>query len=387
MKRRSSVAKRQAMAANSPGLENNQTGKLNAGAAKKRLQVYDVLVDLESGDKIVNIDTNTYEPLRICVFLSFFVATKPIRLSTRWEKAESEAAILKNHLESITLLKLTAEDKPFKGSFSHEANHLPRLASMSEDGNDDNVSCASSWTTALRSDLSHIKKEKNSDSPHKSESASHLDLMDDFLEMEKLAYQSSDTNGAVSSPDIPNNARPETTKVDTSMHVTTSPDSQLKEHNETNKSISMKLQSRISTVLESLSKEVSSQSHQPLADKSISMKPQSRISTVLESLSKEADIQRIQEDLREIVQEMRNAVILQSTKSIVEITLSSKTATESQSSLDDGEANLDKEIPVSEDIKSCNESIMVLSSGSLPYSRILYPKLAYGTVHKGTLVF
>jgi len=94
---------------------------------------------------------------------------------------------------------------------------------MSEDGNDDNVSCASSWTTALRSDLSHIKKEKNSDSPHKSESASHLDLMDDFLEMEKLAYQSSDTNGAVSSPDIPNNARPETT----------SPDSQLKEHNET----------------------------------------------------------------------------------------------------------------------------------------------------------
>ncbi|KAH0683409.1 hypothetical protein KY290_022006 [Solanum tuberosum] len=79
---------------------------------------------------------------------------------------------------------------------------------MSEDGNDDNVSCASSWTTALRSDLSHIKKEKNSDSPHKSESASHLDLMDDFLEMEKLAYQSSDTNGAVSSPDIPNNAYP-----------------------------------------------------------------------------------------------------------------------------------------------------------------------------------
>ncbi|KAH0683410.1 hypothetical protein KY290_022009 [Solanum tuberosum] len=51
--------------------------------------------------------------------------------------------------------------------------------------------------------------------------------------MEKLAYQSSDTNGAVSSPDIPNNARPVTTKVDNSVHVTTSLDSQLKEHNET----------------------------------------------------------------------------------------------------------------------------------------------------------
>ncbi|WMV26628.1 hypothetical protein MTR67_020013 [Solanum verrucosum] len=104
---------------------------------------------------------------------------------------------------------------------------------MSEDGNDGNVSCATSWTTTLKSDLSHVKKEKNSNSPQKSESASHLDLMDEFLEMEKLAYQSSDTNGAVSSPDIPNNARPETTKVDTSMHVTKSPDSQLKEHNET----------------------------------------------------------------------------------------------------------------------------------------------------------
>ncbi|WMV26627.1 hypothetical protein MTR67_020012 [Solanum verrucosum] len=91
------------------------------------------------------------------------------------------------------------------------------------------------------------------------------------------------------------------------------------------------------------------------------MKIQSRISTVLESLSKEADIERIQEDLREIVQEMRNAVIPQSTKSIVEITLSSKTATESQQSLDDGEANLEKEIPISEDSKSCNESIHGIS--------------------------
>ncbi|KAH0758532.1 hypothetical protein KY290_022025 [Solanum tuberosum] len=110
------------MAANSSGLENNQTGKLNAGAAKKRpvlsnisnhttvsarflippnfllfchhpplsdeaanlflfkevMQlclrslpsmstsdtIYDVLVDLEYGDKIVNIDTNTCEDLR-----------------------------------------------------------------------------------------------------------------------------------------------------------------------------------------------------------------------------------------------------------------------------------------------------------------------------------
>ncbi|WMV26664.1 hypothetical protein MTR67_020049, partial [Solanum verrucosum] len=120
---RSSVAKRQAMSANSSGLENNQTGKLNAGSPKKRpvlsnisnhttvsarflippnfllfcqhlplsdqatnlflfkevmqlcltslpsmstsdTQIYDVLVDMELGDKIVNIDKNNCEPLR-----------------------------------------------------------------------------------------------------------------------------------------------------------------------------------------------------------------------------------------------------------------------------------------------------------------------------------
>ncbi|XP_060199802.1 filament-like plant protein 4 isoform X2 [Lycium barbarum] len=209
-------------------------------------------------------------------------------------------------------LQANVEQKSPQKPFSHEANHLPRLASMSEDGNDDNVSCASSWTTALM-------KEKNFDSPHKSESASHLDLMDDFLEMEKLAYQSSDTNGAVSSPDIPNSGKPETTKVDTSAY------SQLKQHNETS----------ISGNQASPEEEISSQNHQPLSSPSIIMKLQSRISSVLESLSKEVDIQRIQEDLREIVQEMRNAAIPQST--------------ESQPSLDDGEANLEKDIPVSQD--------------------------------------
>ncbi|KAM3304566.1 filament-like plant protein 4 [Capsicum chacoense] len=262
-------------------------------------------------------------------------------------KLQNLEAQLQANAEQKSPQKSTIRRQHSEGSFTHETNHLPRLASMSEDGNDDNVSCSSSWTTALMSELSHVKKEKNFDSPHKSESASHLDLMDDFLEMEKLAYQSSDTNGTVLIPDIPNNARTETT----SMHVTTSPDSQLKEHNEPS----------ISGNQESHKEEVSSQSHQPLSDKSISMRLQSRISMVLESLSKDADIQRIQEDLREIVQEMRNAVGPQSITSIVETTLSSKTATESQSSLDDGEAILEKEIPVSEDSKSCNESVHGIS--------------------------
>ncbi|KAG5627755.1 hypothetical protein H5410_012973, partial [Solanum commersonii] len=38
----SAVAKRQAMVANSSGLENNQAGKLNAGAAMKRPAIYNI---------------------------------------------------------------------------------------------------------------------------------------------------------------------------------------------------------------------------------------------------------------------------------------------------------------------------------------------------------
>ncbi|GFP95286.1 filament-like plant protein 4 [Phtheirospermum japonicum] len=62
--------------------------------------------------------------------------------------------------------------------------------SMSEDGIDDNVSCSGSWSTGPISEKFHLKKEK-------SENTNNLDLMDDFLEMEKLAYLSNGSNGKV----------------------------------------------------------------------------------------------------------------------------------------------------------------------------------------------
>ncbi|XP_047260510.1 filament-like plant protein 4 [Capsicum annuum] len=42
-----------------------------------------------------------------------------------WEKAESEAAKLKNHLESVTFLKITAEDR---------ASHLDGALKLHLDG-------------------------------------------------------------------------------------------------------------------------------------------------------------------------------------------------------------------------------------------------------------
>ncbi|MED6118350.1 hypothetical protein PIB30_002060 [Stylosanthes scabra] len=61
--------------------------------------------------------------------------------------------------------------------YSQHASNAPSLVSMSEDGNDDTGSCAESWTQFP-----------------KSEATKKLELMDDFLEVEKLAGLSNDSN-------------------------------------------------------------------------------------------------------------------------------------------------------------------------------------------------
>ncbi|CAH8357205.1 unnamed protein product [Eruca vesicaria subsp. sativa] len=63
------------------------------------------------------------------------------------------------------------------------ASNPSSMASMSEEGNEDGRSIAGS----LMSELSQTNKDKNSEKIKKNESANKLELMDDFLEMEKLA--------------------------------------------------------------------------------------------------------------------------------------------------------------------------------------------------------
>lgn len=61
------------------------------------------------------------------------------------------------------------------------------LTSISEDGgNEDTVSCAESWASALISELEHFRNGKATDPPNGT-NVSELCLMDDFVEMEKLA--------------------------------------------------------------------------------------------------------------------------------------------------------------------------------------------------------
>ncbi|RDX89797.1 Filament-like plant protein 7, partial [Mucuna pruriens] len=71
------------------------------------------------------------------------------------------------------------------------ASHEFSLASMSDAGSDDKASCAESWASALISELDNFRSGKQKESlSGKSVGASDINLMDDFVEMEKLAVVS-----------------------------------------------------------------------------------------------------------------------------------------------------------------------------------------------------
>ncbi|CAJ1929548.1 unnamed protein product [Sphenostylis stenocarpa] len=94
------------------------------------------------------------------------------------------------------LMRLESEVE-FRG---HVALEQPRsnlafrdlsLSSMSDIGSDDKVSCADSWASALISELEHFRSIRQKESfSCKSVGPSDISLMDDFLEMEKLAVVS-----------------------------------------------------------------------------------------------------------------------------------------------------------------------------------------------------
>ncbi|CAK9148262.1 unnamed protein product [Ilex paraguariensis] len=213
---------------------------------------------------------------------------------------------------------------PTEGSFSQNASNPPSLTSISGDGNDDEASCAGSWATALVSELSHVKKEKNIESPNKAENANHLELMDDFLEMEKLAYLSNGSNGAISSSDIPNNTRCETQGL---------------------------LEDQVSFKVE-----VSDLNSQCDAESLPFMKLRSRISMLLESMSKDTDMEKVLEGIRHVVQDMHNGLHQQP----VEAThLPDEMCREA--SLEDAELHAEKEISLFQNCKYGTDTVHTIS--------------------------
>ncbi|XP_047310847.1 filament-like plant protein 7 [Impatiens glandulifera] len=82
---------------------------------------------------------------------------------------------------------------PFAAEFKNKSNEIS-LGRVSDVGSDDKVSCAESWASALIVELDHIRTEKHMRKPSsKTIESSDVDLMDDFVEMERLANEGSET--------------------------------------------------------------------------------------------------------------------------------------------------------------------------------------------------
>ncbi|KAL8218450.1 hypothetical protein R6Q57_021823 [Mikania cordata] len=102
-------------------------------------------------------------------------------------KTVSKLQSLESQLQSNSHLKTAV---------SQNSSNPPSVASISEEGQDDDVSIVGSSAAATITELSPNKKDKNIGSPQRPENANRLELMDDFLEMEKLACSSNDSSVA-----------------------------------------------------------------------------------------------------------------------------------------------------------------------------------------------
>lgn len=175
---------------------------------------------------------------------------------------------------------------PIEVYSSQNGSNPPSLTSVSEDGNDDGASCGESWAITSISELSQFNKEKNIEKPKKVVNVNHLEFMDDFLEMEKLANLPNDSNGGMTVSNIsnPEEGESETLNYDTSVESGTGKDLLAEPPHQL-----VPLAIPLSSTMDP------SAPIQPLE------RLQSRISMVFES--KDTDLAKILEDIKRIVEE------------------------------------------------------------------------------------
>ncbi|KAF9611441.1 hypothetical protein IFM89_032411 [Coptis chinensis] len=187
----------------------------------------------------------------------------------------------------------------------------PSSMSLSEDGMDEEGSCTESWATTLVSELSQFKKGRNNGKPVKAENMNQLELMDDFLEMERLAC-STEPNGPAIVSDSPSDKKTEN-EDHCSMAVLAKTGDVVPERQPETVSSSM----------------IFSREEQPSAmtesdaDKVSLTTLRSRISMIFRSEEKDADMRRILNDIKCVMQDMQDALPQNSANCILEDTHSS----------------------------------------------------------------
>ncbi|XP_057516920.1 filament-like plant protein 4 isoform X2 [Amaranthus tricolor] len=216
-------------------------------------------------------------------------------------------------------------------SSRRHASNPPSMASFSEEGKDDDtVSCAESWASALISESSHMK-ENNKDKSMKSENGKHLELMDDFEEMEKLARLSDDSNGSMSISDSQPSKAVNSDGNSTSLLLK----SALESDSPANPSALGDLESDLKLETEPL----------PF------LNLRSRISKVFDSVSNESDLVKILEDIKHVVQEVNDTLSPHSINCVFEEKHCSDSAADQQAIQGDVVVTTEKEIYLSESHK------------------------------------
>lgn len=185
-------------------------------------------------------------------------------------------------------------EMPGEGILSQNGSNPPSLMSLSEDGIDEEGSYAESWATPMVAELSKIRMEKNIDKPVKPENINQLEFMDDFLEMERLACVT-ESNGPVSISESMADV-----KIENEIH--SSVDDVAKSRDIP--SVEQLESDSLSNLLEEVAPSVKIESNH---DGSLS-KFQSRLSMIYESGGKGADMKKVLEDIKIIMQEMEDAL-------------------------------------------------------------------------------
>ncbi|XP_043712663.1 filament-like plant protein 4 [Telopea speciosissima] len=216
-------------------------------------------------------------------------------------KTASMLRSLEAQMQALNLQKSSPKsttDMPIEGSSSQSASNPPSLTSMSEDGIDEDGSVVESWATALISELSQFKKERDAEKVIKADNPKHLELMDDFLEMERMACLSAEPNGAIS------------TSAGLTNKVTENGD-----HSALADVTKGEQQTSLDPSVNQVSSNVELESD---TDQVPLLKLRSRISMVFESQAKDANVEKVLEDIKHVVLNLQDSLLQNSVSSTVE---------------------------------------------------------------------
>ncbi|PIA57250.1 hypothetical protein AQUCO_00600173v1 [Aquilegia coerulea] len=225
---------------------------------------------------------------------------------------------------------------PAEGSLSRNGSNPPSMMSLSEDGIDEEGSCVESWATTSVSELSQFKKGRNIEKHVKAENMNQLELMDDFLEMERLAC-STDSNGPVSNANSSTNLKTENEDSCSLADVSKAGDL----------ASALKLESDSSLKVPCIEE---SPSEKKDFDKVSLSKLHSRISMILESEAKESDTRKILDDIKDVMQDIQDALPPHSANCIIAESRSAA-AVDNQKDTQDNEEGTDSGIALIHDSK------------------------------------